>query len=106
MLSFFANLPPCQIGMEACGSAHYWARKLAGLGHTVNLMAPQFVKPYVKYPLVAHLLRHPAHQDVVVDPVEEFLQVQINPPRASLRRGRFAPAPRLGAPSAADGIHS
>lgn len=45
---FFANLPPCLIGMEACGSAHYWARKLSELGHTVQLMAPQFVKPYVK----------------------------------------------------------
>ncbi|MDT8843648.1 IS110 family transposase [Paraburkholderia fungorum] len=48
MLPFFANLPACVIGMEACGSAHYWARKLQGMGHTVRLMAPQFVKPYVK----------------------------------------------------------
>ena len=48
MLSFFANLELCLIGMEACGSAHYWARKLSELGHTVRLMAPQFVKPYVK----------------------------------------------------------
>ena len=45
---FFANLPPCLIGIEACGSAHYWARKLMTFGHTVKLMAPQFVKPYVK----------------------------------------------------------
>jgi transposase len=48
LLPFFANLTPCLIGMEACGSAHYWARKLEALGHTVKLMAPQFVKPYVK----------------------------------------------------------
>ncbi len=48
MLPYFANLPPCLIGMEACASAHYWARKLEQLGHTVKLMAPQFVKPYVK----------------------------------------------------------
>ena len=48
MAEFFANLPACLIGMEACGSAHYWARKLQALGHTVKLMAPQFVKPYVK----------------------------------------------------------
>lgn len=46
--SFFANLPPCLVGMEACGSAHYWARKLGEFGHTVKLMPPQFVKPYVK----------------------------------------------------------
>ena len=45
---YFVNIPPCVIGMEACGSAHHWARKLEALGHTVRLMAPQFVKPYVK----------------------------------------------------------
>ncbi|KVW76248.1 IS110 family transposase [Burkholderia ubonensis] len=45
---FFANLPACVIGMEACASAHYWARKLQAMGHTVRLIAPQFVKPYVK----------------------------------------------------------
>src|SRR5271170_657903 len=45
---FFANLPSCLVGMEACSSAHYWASKLIELGHTVKLMAPQFVKPYVK----------------------------------------------------------
>lgn len=44
---FFAALAPCLIGMEACGSSHHWGRKLAALGHTVRLMAPQFVKPYV-----------------------------------------------------------
>ena len=48
VLSFFANVTPCLIGMEACCSAHYWARQLQKLGHTVKLMAPQFVKPYVK----------------------------------------------------------
>lgn len=44
---FFATLPPGVIGMEACGSAHHWARKLQSFRHTVRLMAPQFVKPYV-----------------------------------------------------------
>lgn len=48
MLTFFIKLEPCLIGMEACGGAHYWARKLSEMGHTVKLMAPQFVKPYVK----------------------------------------------------------
>jgi transposase len=48
VVSFFANLEPCLIGVEACGSAHFWGRKLSELGHTVRLMAPQFVKPYVK----------------------------------------------------------
>jgi transposase len=45
---FFSNLEPCLIGMEACASSHYWARKLTALGHTVRLMAPQFVKAYRK----------------------------------------------------------
>jgi transposase len=48
MLAFFTKMEPCLVGMEACGSAHFWARKLIELGHTVKLMAPQFVKPYVK----------------------------------------------------------
>jgi len=47
VLKFFAGRPPCLIGMEACAGAHYWARELAKLGHTVKLMAPQLVKPYV-----------------------------------------------------------
>jgi len=45
---FFANLEPCLIGLEACGGAHYWSRELAGFGHTVRMMAPIFVKPYLK----------------------------------------------------------
>lgn len=45
---FFQKLEPCLIGMEACASAHHWARTLSAMGHTVKLMAPQFVKPYVK----------------------------------------------------------
>jgi transposase len=48
VLPFFANHEACLIGMEACGSAHYQARKLEALGHTAKLIAPQFVKPYVK----------------------------------------------------------
>src|SRR3954471_21840394 len=48
VLEFFATLPACLVGLEACGAAHYWARELAKLGHTVRLMPPQYVKPYVK----------------------------------------------------------
>jgi transposase len=47
VLKFFAGRPPCLMGMEACAGAHYWARELTKLGHTVKLMAPQLVKPYV-----------------------------------------------------------
>jgi len=48
VLSFFAGLEPCLIGMEACATSHYWARELAKFGHTVKLMPPAYVKPYVK----------------------------------------------------------
>src|SRR4029453_14467580 len=48
VLSFVAQLPPCLIGMEASGGAHYWAREFTKLGNTVKLMSPQFDKPYVK----------------------------------------------------------
>jgi transposase len=50
MRGFFAQLSPCLIGVEACASAHYWARELSQFGHTVRLMAPQFVRPYRKNP--------------------------------------------------------
>jgi transposase len=48
LMPFIRQLPPVVIGMEACGGAHYWARRFREHGHTVKLMAPQFVKPYVK----------------------------------------------------------
>ena len=48
VLSFFSQLPPCLVGMEACATAHYWARELAALGHAVRLMPAQYVKAYVK----------------------------------------------------------
>ena len=48
VLAFFQKLPPCLIGIEACASSHYWARELQALGHTVRLMPPAYVKPYVK----------------------------------------------------------
>jgi transposase len=50
LLTFIANLPPLRIGMEACGSAHYWARCFREHGHDVRLIAPQFIKAYVKSP--------------------------------------------------------
>jgi transposase len=48
LMPFLAKLPPGLIGIEACGDAHYWARRFRAYGHEVKLMAPQFVKPYVK----------------------------------------------------------
>ena len=48
LLAFFEALPRCVVGMEACGSAHYWGRELRRLGHDVRLMPAAYVKPYVK----------------------------------------------------------
>src|SRR5919106_2536515 len=48
VVPFFARLAPCRIGVEACSTAHYWARELIALGHEVRLMPAAYVKPYVK----------------------------------------------------------
>jgi transposase len=48
VLVFFQKLPPCVVGIEACATSHYWSRELTALGHTVRLMPPAYVKPYVK----------------------------------------------------------
>ena len=45
---FFSQIEPCRVGMEACGSAHYWARELKAMGHEVVLIPPAYTKPYVK----------------------------------------------------------
>jgi len=49
ILRFVSEQSTCLVGIEANGSSHYWARVLSGLGHAIRLMAPQFVKPYVKW---------------------------------------------------------
>ena len=49
VLAFFAGLPSCLVGMEACASAHYWAREIQALGHEVRLIPPQYVRPFVKW---------------------------------------------------------
>src|SRR5438270_8418830 len=48
VLTFFASLPPCLIGIEACSASHYWARELTALGHQVRMMPARYVKPYVQ----------------------------------------------------------
>ena len=48
VLAFFQKLPPCVVGLEACASSHHWARQLQAFGHTIRMMPPAYVKPYVK----------------------------------------------------------
>jgi transposase len=48
VIPFFKKLTPCTVGIEACASSHHWARELTALGHTVKLMPPAYVKPFVK----------------------------------------------------------
>jgi transposase len=48
LLEFFAALPPCLVGIEACPTAHYWSRRLQALGHNVRLLPPSYVKAYLK----------------------------------------------------------
>jgi transposase len=48
VLAFFEKLAPCLVGIEACAAAHYWSRELRALGHSVRLMPPAYVRPYVK----------------------------------------------------------
>jgi transposase len=48
VLAFFSAQPPCTVAMEACGSAHHWAREISRLGHQVRLIPPAYVKPFVK----------------------------------------------------------
>jgi len=48
LIPFIAELPPCMIAMEACSGSHYWGREFEALGHTVRLIPPKYVKPFVK----------------------------------------------------------
>lgn len=95
---WFVNLPPCLIGMEACGSAHHWARALQGLGHTVKLMAPQFVKPYVKSnkndradaEAICEAVTRPSMRFVPIKSVEQQAVLALHRVRQSLVKERTA----------------
>jgi transposase len=100
---FFVNLPPCLIGMEACGSAHYWARKLQAFGHTVRLMAPQFVKPYVKTnkndaadaEAICEAVTRPTMRFVPVKHVEQQAVLAVHRVRQGLVKARTAQANQI-----------
>lgn len=103
VLPLFVRLEPCLIGMEACGSAHYWARKLSALGHTVKLMAPQFVKPYVKTnkndaadaEAICEAVRRPNMRFVPVKTAEQQAVLSLHRARQAFVKARTAQANQI-----------
>jgi transposase len=96
VLPFFAALPPCLIGIEACSSANYWARELMKLGHTVKLMPPSYVKPYVKRgktdaadaEAICEAVRRPTMRFVAVKSPDQQAVLMLHRVRALLMRQR------------------
>src|SRR5438105_12052648 len=96
MMKFFAVLPPCLIGMEACASAHYWARELTKLGHEVRLMPAKDVKAYVKRnkndaadaEAICEAVRRPSMRFVPVKSAEQQGQLMQHRTRDLLMRQR------------------
>ena len=103
LAAFFVNLPPCLVGMEACGSAHFWARKLMAQGHVVKLMAPQFVKPYVKgtktdaadAEAICEAVSRPNMRFVPVKQTEQQAILAVHRARAGFVKARTAQANQL-----------
>src|SRR5215510_9894706 len=95
---FFARLPPCLVGMEACGSAHHWARVIGRYGHEVRLMPPAYVKPYVKRnkndgrdaEAICEAVGRPMMRVVPVKSVEQQATLSVHTTRALLVRHRTA----------------
>lgn len=102
---FFAQLPPCLVGMEACGSAHHWARVIGRYGHEVKLMPPAYVKPYVKRNKndgrdaegICEAVTRPTMRFVPVKSVEQQAALAVHGTRALLVRQRTMAANALRA---------
>lgn len=96
MLPFFSRLSPCLVGMEACGTSHYWARELIRLGHQVRLMPPAYVKPYVKRgktdandaEAICEAVTRPTMRFVAVKTAEQQAALSIHRTRALLVKQR------------------
>ncbi|MGF6924471.1 IS110 family transposase [Paraburkholderia sp. 40] len=103
MLSFFARLPVCLVGMEACWGAHYWAREIQKLGHTVRLMAPQYVKAYVKTnkndaadaEAIAEAVTRPSMRFVPVKTQDQQAMLALHRVRQGLIKARTAQANQI-----------
>jgi transposase len=96
MATFFAGLPPCVVGMEACSSAHHWARELIKLGHDARLMPPSYVKPYVKRgktdaadaEAICEAVRRPTMRFVPIQTPEQQAVLMLHRSRVILMRQR------------------
>jgi transposase len=103
MAEFFANLPAALVGMQACSGAHYWARKLTGMGHDVRLMAPQFVKPYVKTnkndaadaEAICEAVAHPNMRFVPIKNIEQQAVLSLHRVRQGFISARTAQANQI-----------
>lgn len=98
VLGFFANLPPCLVGMEACATAHHWAREIGKRGHEVRLIPPAYVKPYVKRgktdaadaEAIAEAVTRPTMRFVAVKSAEQQGVLMLHKTRDLLTRQRTA----------------
>ena len=96
VIRFFSELPPCLVGMEACASAHHWARELMALGHEVRLMPPAYVKPYVERgktdaadaEAICEAVTRPTMRFVAVKTVEQQAVLKLHKTRDLLVRQR------------------
>jgi len=103
VMAFFANMEPCVIGMEACGSAHHWARQLQSLGHEVKLISPQFVKPFVKTnkhdvadaEAICEAVSRPTMRFVPIKNVEQQAMLSLHRAREGFIGDRTATANRI-----------
>src|SRR5215204_5948076 len=105
VLDYFRGLPPCLVGLEACATAHHWARELIALGHTVRLMPPAYVKAYVKRnktdaadaEAIAEALTRPTMRFVPVKSVDQQSMLMLHRVRELLVRQRMMLATALRA---------
>jgi transposase len=112
VLNYFRALPPCLVGMEACATAHHWARELTALGHEVKLMPPAYVKPYVKRnktdaadaEAIAEAVTRPTMRFVAVKSADQQAMLMLHRVRELLVRQRTMLATALRAHLAEFGI--
>src|SRR2546425_3957084 len=112
VLAFFSRLPPCLVGLEACATAHYWARELRALGHEVRLMPAQYVKAYIKRnkhdaadaEAICEAVQRPTMRFVPVKTAEQQAAQLLHRGREQLVRQRTMLVNALGAHMAGFGI--